>query len=356
MNVIDSLLEPTECDWMQFDEMLEGWLTEFDRAEPTHDKINLNKMHVVGGVLCTKLHGLTLDESNHEEFIKSVGLNYTKILLEETPIKEMDWQQLHDMVTAVHMEFQDLIVYEKNEGFGCKIDMRQLMIAVMHRVGYWLSREWKDESDETETEQEIDLQHTDINELRGVVERSADGWCHIRSDSIVSILDLIHALMSATRLFMQATIIPGGADDIKTELYNHHREASIDDFHEMGMISDIPFGAITQYKHRFKFLFHSPSQVIFFHYPSYQRKKQLKLEQVTQFGTPTLQLVPLLMQLNTKIKAIFEHTGLGCSQAHADGWKWAVIAGHVLLIDPKLNSYYAEDARLLLDLVSDLSS
>ena len=50
MNVIDSLLKPTECDWMQFDEMLEGWLTEFDRAEPTNDKINLNKMHVVGGL------------------------------------------------------------------------------------------------------------------------------------------------------------------------------------------------------------------------------------------------------------------------------------------------------------------
>ena len=61
------------------------------------------------------------------------------------------------------------------------------------------------------------------------------------------------------------------------ELYNYHREASLDDFYKMSQMADTPFGSVSQYKHKFRHLFHSTSQVVYFHYPSYMRRKQVAL-------------------------------------------------------------------------------
>lgn len=338
-------------DLADIDQCLDSWLVHFDRAEDVRDDTNMNTMHAVGTVLCIALQDVEELNMTHDAWKELMDTEQQSLIISDTPVTEMGWQDLSDVVTSLHMAFDKLFVFDPAAGFHFKFDIKLALLVVMRRLGYWLQIEWQDADTDAVSEDTPATVEIDITELKGIVERTQDNWCRIRSDTIVSVLDLVHALLSATRMLMQAKLVTESTGSV-LELYNHHREASIDDFYEMTMISDIPFGAITQYKHRFRFLFHSPSQVIFFHYPSYQRHKQPKLEHINTPQASGLEVVPLLLQINPDIKVLYEHTGLGYAKKHAECWHWVVVAGHVLLVNTAMEAYCAQDARLLLSQVA----
>ena len=135
----------------------------------------------------------------------------------------------------------------------------------------------------------------------------------------------------------------------KIPLYNHHREASLDGFYEVSMVSDLSPGAIIQYKNKFRYLFHSISQVIFYHHPSYARQIQQPLTNLTCYGANPVNLLPLLRQVEPSIPILYEHTGAGLTTAtHKQKFSWLVTTGFVLLIDDASNVYCAHDLRCLL--------
>ena len=109
-------------------------------------------------------------------------------------------------------------------------------------------------------------------------ELHAQTCCVRERRCFLHILTGLHAVAAGSLAMLSAQHIsaPDEAEQL-IELYNYHREASLDDFYKMSQMADTPFGSVSQYKHKFRHLFHSTSQVVYFHYPSYMRRKQVAL-------------------------------------------------------------------------------
>jgi len=165
---------------------------------------------------------------------------------------------------------------------------------------------------------------------------------------VVFLLDALHSLYSLHTLLTRAQFVClQNAQDLMP-VHAHHREASNETFFTHSMTSDCAVGSIAQYAHRFAHLFHSVSQTIYYNYPTYSRQIQLPLSELQRENARSVNLLPLLTELRPDIPVLFEHTGAGCRQAHAQHkWSWILWSHFVLLVDSEMRSYVATDARTL---------
>ena len=112
-------------------------------------------------------------------------------------------------------------------------------------------------------------------------------------------------------------------------------------------IVDTPWGAVSQYKHKFQHLFHSTSQVVYFHFPNYLRRKQIPLQELNRADADNVNVLPLLMQVHPDIKVTFEHTGLALRSHHAASrWQWVVVGAFVFLTDERLQVWFGDVRQL----------
>jgi len=319
--------------------MLLSWITEFDRSEHGRGDSLLNDMHVVGMGMCAAFCRYKDSSSESYNLVEALCHFADRIVLCENPICDMSWQEVVDVVTTLQIEFHTLFEPQENGGFSCCIKMQRLVIELMARLGFFLSRSWRCTREEA-NEVSLEVAH-------GVFEVDADGWQRVRDDSVVQVLDGIHAIAAASWLILSAKSVPD-ADMDGIELQNFHRESSLDDFYELSQISDTPMGAITQYIHKFRHLFHSTSQVVFYHFPSYSRRKQLSMNLLLAEDSEPIAILPLLMQIAPTIPVIHEHTGAGLRAVHAcHKWQWIVVSNIVLLSDSDMHVYHAHPCKLL---------
>ena len=126
----------------------------------------------------------------------------------------------------------------------------------------------------------------------------------------------------------------------------------MDDWWELATVADCPTGGITQYKNKFQFLFHSVSQVIYFHYPSYNHRPQRAFPDIRAGTCPPLHALPLLLQVAPDIPLLYEHTGAGLRSAAArQPYAWCVLGTFVVLVDEHMRSFCARDFLTLLALL-----
>jgi len=319
--------------------MLLSWITEFDRSEHAKGDSLLNDMHVVGMGMCSAFARFKQSSSENYNLVEALCHFADRIVLCEDAISEMSWQQIADVVTTLQIEFHTLFEPKKRGGFSCCVKMQRLVIELMARLGFFLSRTWRRTNTEEE-EVSLDVAH-------GVFDIDADGWQRVRDDSVVQVLDGLHAIAAGSWLILAAQSIPGKQDKL-VDLQNFHREASLDDFYEISQIADTPMGAITQYKHKFRHLFHSTSQVVFYHYPTYSRRKQLSMDDLQAADAEPIALLPLIMQAAPTIPIIHEHTGAGLQAVHArNKWQFVVVGKIVLLSDSAMRIYHGDLRKLL---------
>lgn len=319
--------------------MILSWITEFDRSEHPNAESLLNDMHVVGMGMCSAFSRYKNSSMENYNLVEALCHFADRIVLCETPISDMSWQQITDVVTTLQIEFHTLFEPKKRGGFTCCVKMQRLVIELMARLGFFLSRTWRSTANK-ENEISVDVAH-------GVFEVDSEGWQKVRDDSVVQVLDGLHAIAAGSWLILAAQVVPGKQDKL-VDIQNYHREASLDDFYEISQIADTPTGAITQYKHKFRHLFHSTSQVVFYHYPSYSRRKQLVMEDLLKKDAEPIALLPLIMQAAPTIPVIHEHTGMGLEAVHArHKWQFVVVGKIVLLSDSAMRIYHADLRRLL---------
>jgi hypothetical protein len=338
-------------------QLLDEWLTECDRSQPVDDATKYNEMHVVGLGLCALLHGAPLALATYESFCLTVALgrHAPRVVLHDEALSDMSWTQLSETLTALQLVFKDTIEWDAAQGYHTLVDYPALMLVLLKRVGFWLARQWRRvEEDGAGSE--------DPEALQGLVDLDKEGWRCVRPACVVQVLDGVHALLSLVRLLLTAQLTSlhtPVADDLRDEvrLYNHHREASIDDFYEMSMVADCMVGSVTQYKHKFQFLFHSISQVVYYHYPAYERQRQQPMAFLEGYGISGTNLLPLLLQLNPDIPLFYEHTGAGQRAMYsAHPFSWVFMSGYILLLNREGVAFCAEDLRSLLLLSADSAS
>jgi len=326
--------------------LVDQWLMDYDRSQNVCDTLKYNDMHLAGMGLCCLMHetpdpgfiGFDIAEKLHEY--------HDSILLHKRSLSEMSWRDLTDLVLGLQLEFSEVMQWDDASGFYAEIDLPEILIAVMTRMGFWLSHSWKSVSTGDGAPADVDM-----DAITGIVDVDSEGWSSIRVGSVIHTLDCIHSILSLTKMLLEAQLVTGTYEDCKStvSLFNHHREASLDEFYEISMLADCLPGSVTQYKHQYRFLFHSVSQVIFFHWPSYQRKVQKAQEAIDCFQIEHMHILPLLMQVNPDIPVLFEHTGAGYMHTHkTHKFTWVCMNRYVILADDTGQTFCASDLRLLL--------
>jgi len=364
--------------------IIDFWLTQTCR----HDTSTISKpnfMHIMGISLCAALQQRSLSEIDPDFSEETIFGEFKNLLiLYDKPIADMTWQELQDTITAVQIEFRHIVYLpEKREdatgGICSHIDLYRILIMLLRRMGFWATHKLEIQGEQSEV-------------FLSNFEQEKSGCLKLRQAVLHEALDAIHGILSMYIILINAKFISADeaadfyvqiksfyssskieedsdedagiteAEDFdpaldtveakclrKIPLYNHHREASLDGFYEVSMVSDLSPGAIIQYKNKFRYLFHSISQVIFYHHPSYARQIQQPLTNLTCYGANPVNLLPLLRQVEPSIPILYEHTGAGLTTAtHKQKFSWLVTTGFVLLIDDASNVYCAHDLRCLL--------
>ena len=261
------------------------------------------------------------------------------LLIHTKPISEMSWTELGDTISALQMEFRNLIVFSADTGLDPLVDLDDILIAVMRRIGFWALHR-------------VSLAQDTPEAVRSSYDADEGEHSRLHLPVIFDTLDAVHSMWSAFVTLTGATLVKPRQTPAEiidgTPLFNHHREASIDDFYELSMVADLGPGAIIQYKNKFRYLFHSISQVIYFHYPAYERQIQKPLHDIRCYGAPPCSLLPLMRQIDPDIPVRYEHTGAGHLPTLAEApWQWVLVGGFIVLVAADGTAFCAEDLRTL---------
>ena len=318
-----------------FEGRIHQWCTQADPSAGLHQTLLLNDMHVLGKKLCSDMHRLDLSGYDAYSLTESIAC-LLPLPFDEPRLSCLSWSELVDLMTTMQIGYRKLVVWNDADGYSVYFDYHGFVIFLMKRIGFWMSHEWREEAGS---------EVPDLATAQGAEEVDAEGWHRVAPTAVAHLLDVVHTFAALTNCLLSATLLV--VDDEMPELHTHHRESSLDEFYVNAMISDVPLGSILQYAHRFQFLFHSITQVVYFHWPSYRRSNQISLAQLRGKDTPPQNILPLLLQIDPNVPVLYEHTQALCHTRRPDKWAWMNVAGFFALLHRDGSVYVAKDIREL---------
>ena len=247
-------------------------------------------------------------------------------------------KQCLDFLRLLQAEYGSVLHFDKTVGYEADVDMTLLLLVIMQRLGDHLSEQVR--------MAEADAQGGVYELLAGETE-----WYVVSAQTRKECFNILHVLMRLFFLLLDAQ--PVEVDDelvIKyvKELSPFQYEASLHDFYNFSMVSDCIPASILVYKHEYKEMFNDPSQVIYFHQPTYKRQRQIDFDSITSLSAGDINVLPIILQIKPDVPVFFEHTGACNSTAcSAEPWSWLVIHRHVLLCDNNGKYYVAKNIYVL---------
>jgi hypothetical protein len=354
--------------------VFDSWVEDIDRGARLHEPADAplaNDMHVVGACVCVLL-GRSPQLQGACSLRGSLGAQHDAIILTETPLHEYTLDDVQNAVAALQLEFTRLYAYAPGEGYRALCDVEAACVLLLARLGQWLGVRWRAAGSgpagpaARPAARPVGAVEMEMpgEALRGQAALDADGFCQVRLDAAVFVLDAVHSMLGLHRLLTRARARDDAAAAAGVLLAGHHLEASGEVFFMHSMTADCVVGTIAQYAHKFAYLFHSISQAIYYNRPNYQRKLQLPLARLqepterdargAECGPSAVNLLALLLELRPDVPVLFEHTGAGHRGTHAQhAWAWVLWAGFVLLVDARMEVAAALDARALAALLGE---
>ena len=247
-------------------------------------------------------------------------------------------KQCLDFLRLLQAEYGSVLHFDKTVGYEADVDMTLLLLVIMQRLGDHLSEQVR--------MAEADAQGGVYELLDGETE-----WYVVSAQTRKECFNILHVLMRLFFLLLDAQ--PVEVDDelvVKyvKELSPFQYEASLHDFYNFSMVSDCIPASILVYKHEYKEMFNDPSQVIYFHQPTYKRQRQIDFDSITSLSAGDINVLPIILQIKPDVPVFFEHTGACNSTAcSAEPWSWLVIHRHVLLCDNNGKYYVAKNIYVL---------
>jgi hypothetical protein len=331
------LLEAEEPCGAEVLRLVDAWAGDYDRGDKADPEDGCNLMHLVGAALCVLLHKSKLGADF--DLRTALGSASGRVLLCDKRLADHDIEELQNLVTALQLEFRSLYTLDEtgpDAGCWALVDTEAICVRIMAQLGALLLVAERTQGTEPSTAA-----------VRGLVDVDSGGFCSVRTETFVFVLDAIHSMYCLHALLTRACFIAAAPEH--AEVHAHHREASNETFFLHSTTSDCVVGSIAQYAHRFSHLFHSVSQAIYYNHPSYTRQTQLPLAELQRAHALAVNLLPLLTELRPDIPVLFEHTGAGCRAEHAKHpWSWVLWSHFVLLVDADMRSFIANDLRTLL--------
>ena len=319
-----------------------------------------SEVFLIGFALCGMLNSSKVSRSV-PSLVDALGIYAARILVHGEDASVYTWTELADTIAALQLEVPSMIykLEERSDDMGendmtdnmtnaslytCDANVLVACLHLMHRIGFFASHYFSYDDMMASGDPSVEHMHQDT-----------ESRLKIRKESLYLQITAIHAVLSLLFATTNAERVPD-PDTQGIDLHPHHREASLDDFYQNSMLADLAPGFIMQYRSRYAHLFHSISQVVYFHYPQYCRKKQIPLTDITKHGAPHISVLPLLQQLFPSVPVFYEHTGGCCLHEHAQHpWSWLMLSGFVLLVRRDGKMFAAHDLRSLVTLISSSS-
>ena len=126
------------------------------------------------------------------------------------------------------------------------------------------------------------------------------------------------------------------------QIQDCHIQASQETFFKLAMHADLPPAARLLYRQDFAGFYHCISQVVYFHFPSYERAEQLPLSTLRECGSPLFALAPV-SEMYPEISVCFEDD---TPVAHA--WNWFLMGRRVFLQRPDRTVLWSTNLLALL--------
>jgi hypothetical protein len=252
-------------------------------------------------------------------------------------IGQFSCKQCLAFLRMLQAEYGTILHFDQTVGYETDVDMTLLLLVVMQRLGDHLSEQVL-----TPADLEDDLYELVPGETE---------WYIVSAHARRECFDILHVLMRLFFVLLDAESVEVDHELVVKyvkELSPFHHEASLHDFYNFSMVSDCLPASILVYKQKFKEMFNDPSQVIYFHHPTYTRQRQVSFESITSFSAPDINVLPIILQIKPDVPVFFEHTGAcNSTTCSAEPWSWFVIHRHVVLCDNNGKHYVAKNIYVL---------
>ena len=289
------------------------WLWHIDPAEETSVDCALNKMHLVG-LLIARYRAL------REPHLTNIVLSLPHIIHGKLRVCVLTPRQLKDVVEDMQLHWARLI-----EDPECSDALVDTVDACMTRFG------------------EFNTQAFAYEDLNMVDPKSSDRMGHPTIRRFVSIFLILYRHL---HMFHSCQHVPEETDATAVEaVQEFHIQASMESFYRHSMHMDLPPAARLLYRQDFAGFYNCISQVVYFHFPSYERKVQLSLQLIRSGKEPPLHSLAPFMEMYPEINLCQE------DECWSEGvWNWVVMGARVYLVNPRKEIFYSKNLLALLAL------
>ena len=315
LSVLNSLLESETSDppptiWNE-------WLWQCDLAEPVSVDCLLNRMHLLG-LLISRFRAL------REPHLMDVCVSIPRIVHQHAQVAKLTPRQLKDVVEDLQMHWLEYQQDQSPSTVSLPVDadaLAELVDALMVRFGCFCLRSF--------TYDDINMRDAAADDRMSVltIRRIVTIFCVLYRH--------LHMTMNACCVEDEEMLDGEAAAAIGIPLLqDYHVQASQEAFYKYAMHADIPPAAHLLYQQDFAGFYHCVSQVVYFHYPSYERRVQIPLERIRAGTEPVHSLAPIL-ELYPEIHLCFED-----GNWKRNSWNWVLMGRRVYLVDPSLEQVW----------------
>jgi hypothetical protein len=300
-----------------------------------HDGDEYNDMHAFGFGLAYMLSKYDALQIRHRRWEKLPAALATQ----GCSVHEYSCQQCLAFLRVLQAEYSSVLQFDASVGYETDIDLTLLLLVVMQRLGDHLREQVRMTPEQAEKHPVYEL-------LVGETE-----WYVVGAQTRIECFDLLHVLMRLCFVLLDAEAVSVDAEVVKgylQEFSPFQHEASLHDFYNLSMVMDCLPASIIMYKHTYKEMFNDPSQVMYFHQPTYKRPRQLEFENIISMSARDVNVLPIITQIKPDVPILFEHSGACSSSAcSAEPWSWLVIHKHIVLCDSNGKYYVAKNIYVL---------
>ena len=280
------------------------WLWGCDLAEPVIGDAVLNKMHLLG-LLLARYRAL------REPHLMDVCISLPGLVHRNTSVSNLTPRQLKDTVENIQVHWDRFLGIEDDDLLISTVD------ACMVRFGQFNVRPFV---------------YDDVN--------MRDAGCETRmSLHTIRRFVTIFCLLYRHLHMHTVSITPPVLSQVERNCIIHtfHVQASEESFHKHQMHANLPPAARLLYRQDFSGFYHCISQVVYYHFPSYDRPLQKSLEKLSDGNDPTFSLAPLC-ELYPEIDVCYEDDNIFADGRERgdrqDGWRWVLMGKRVYLLSP----------------------
>lgn len=254
-------------------------------------------------------------------------------------VHEYSCQQCLDFLCVLQAQYGSVLQFDASVGYETDIDMTLLLLVVMQRLGDHLREQTRMTQEEAE-------KHAVYELVSGETE-----WYVVNVQTRRDCFDVLHVLMRLFFVLLDAEAVHVDAEVVTQYLQEFspfQHEASLHDFYNLSMVMDCLPASIILYKHKYTEMFNDPSQVMYYHQPTYKRPRQLDFENIISMAARDVNVLPIIAQIKPDVPILFEHTGACSSSAcSAEPWSWLVMHKHIVLCDSNGKYYVAKNIYVL---------